>query len=109
MKAQEFLNERYVEITGCNLIQFVKDVYNLSEVKGIGIVNKGTPPLSTRDSGNLIRVNTEKPVVMEVVNGKACYMTVYMSVDNRLFIQNSWFDHSPEDLKMLLNRIKEQN
>ena len=94
-----------LDITGVNLVKFVKEVYNLSRPQGLGFIHFTPGPLSSNEAslyvrppGSYIRVSTD------YIRGRACKMVVWEE-SRKLLIRDRWFDHSSEDLDELLRRV----
>lgn len=94
-----------INITGVDLKQFVAEVYNLSKPQGLGYIHYKKGPLDNETIEKII----DSPhyvdciINMDYVHGRACKINVYEK-DDQWFIDNQWFDHTPEDLKELLRR-----
>jgi hypothetical protein len=100
----------YCEITGVDLEEFIQAVYALSCPVGLGMLHYKPDPLSKEDisewvasiaahqGGNDIALN------MDYVLGRCCKMVVWRRQD-RLYIRDDWYDHSPDELAQLLNRV----
>jgi hypothetical protein len=95
-----------IDITGVNLVDFVQEVYSLSRPQGWGELHFVPGPLPADEAKQLIETwNTHKHIAvsLDYVKGRACKMTVHRDGD-RLKIPDRWFDHSGEDLRLLLSR-----
>lgn len=100
-----------IEITGVDLIAFVKAVYNLSKPQGFGFFHYNTDPLTNEEAKMCILDNNPRIAVsMDYVNGRACKMTVFKK-DDGLFIYDDWYDHTDDQFEQLLNTfgIKRQH
>ena len=94
-----------IEITGINLKQFAKKVYELSPKTD----KKDThETLSDTMMGVVLQSCGLKgwkkyALDMKVVGGRDCSMTVFESEEGRWFIQDTWHGHSRLQLKTLLD------
>lgn len=95
--------EGYIEITGCDLTKFVKEVYALSRPQGMGFIHYKNEPLSDEDAGEILKRG--KNIAMDYVNGRSCKMYVRKEENGTLWINDRWYDHSEQDLSELLDRI----
>ena len=95
-----------IEITGVDLKQFVKDVYDLSQPQGLGILHFTPEPLSDEDAASILS-NWDKDgrfaLCMDYVHGRACKMDVFRE-DGKLMIHDNWYDHTEDQLVTLLKR-----
>lgn len=99
--------ENMIEITGVDLKQFVKDVYDLSKPQGLGFKHFTPKPLSDEEAESIVIRSSERfPVDVDYVRGRACKMTVFRDKENpeRLYIHDKWYDHSESALQELLSR-----
>ena len=101
-----------IEITGVDLKTFVKKVYELSSPQGMGMMHFTPEPMTDEmadkiisrghdDCGFPTRQSDDRPVNMDYVGGRACKMNV-MKKEDKLWISNSWYDHTDAQLKQLL-------
>ena len=91
-----------IDITGTDLIKFVKKVYELSQPQGLGFLHYQEGGLSDEEAKTLIKENGNYVVNMDYVKGRACKMIVFRK-NNKLLIQDSWYDHTDNQLKELLS------
>lgn len=97
-----------IDITGVNLGEFARKVYDLSVPVGMGIVQFIDGPLSPDDTEAILvscEGNEFVVLCMDCVNGRCCKMYVYRHVKNgedRLTIEDNWPDHTDEDFETLL-------
>ena len=91
-----------IEVTGIDLKQFAKDVYDLSVPQGLGFLHFEKGDLQDEIADQLIS-DGHYPLDMDYVNGRACKMTVTKEKE-KLFIADTWFDHTDNQLKELLSR-----
>jgi len=99
------MNENMIEITGADLKDVAKHVYDLSSPQGMGFLHYQEGGLADEDAEKLIDHDDDRcPLSMDYVHGRACKFTVFQE-DGKLFIRKSWFDHSESDLSELLKRI----
>ncbi len=94
--------ENMIDITGTDLREFVKMVYKLSSPQGLGMLHYTEGPLTDEEVDAILSMDDHLyRLYMDYVNGRSCKMTVY-KVNDKLFINDSWFDHSDEQLNILL-------
>ena len=86
-----------------NLVELVKKVYNLSQPQGMGFMHFTPAPLSEDEAKKYIDLSSSFPSVinMDYVHGRACKFHVTRR-DGKLFIPDSWYDHTDEQYKKLL-------
>ena len=103
--------QNMIDITGVNLIEFVKRVYELSIPQGLGFLHYKNRGLTDEEAKQLILPEKEgcqyaKNIVvdMDYIKGRACKMIVFKEND-KLYIRNSWYDHMDEQLRELLISI----
>lgn len=90
-----------IEITGVNLIKFIRKVYELSIPQGIGILHYKEGILSNEEVISLLHPLNPIIIDMDYVKGRACKMQVFKIKEN-LFIRDNWYDHTNEQLRELL-------
>lgn len=97
-----------INLIGTNLKSFVKDVYDLSRPQGMGHLHFTPGPLSDEEAEAIIKNwegNERVAVSMDYVHGRACKMTVFRDAETgALSIHDRWYDHTPRDLQLLLER-----
>ena len=96
-----------IEITGIDLNLFVKKVYDLSKPQGLGFLHYTEQPLIDEEVNSILEHANYNDVrlSMDYVKGRACKMTVFKT-DDKLWIHNNWYDHTKEQLSVLLKLIK---
>ncbi len=95
-----------IDITDVDLVEFAKQVYALSATAGLGHLHYKPGELSQEEAEQLVDLNLDDGRValsMDYVNGRCCKMMVFRNRD-RLEIQDTWFDHSTDQLNELLRR-----
>lgn len=93
-----------IDITGVDLVEFVKGVYANSRPQGMGYAHYTPGPLSDEKARSVLAAypgSKNVALSMDYVGGRACKMVVRRSGD-RLEIPDEWFDHSDADLDNLL-------
>jgi hypothetical protein len=93
-----------IEITGVDLKRFAKKVFQLSEPTER---HSSVDPMSDTSMGIVLKTagirNWRKYVLdMHIVQGRACNMTVFENDQGRWFIQDTWYGHTEEQLRELL-------
>jgi len=93
-----------IDITGINLIEFVKKTYELSSPQGLGFLHAKGGGLTDEEAKKFINNNPKYGnciISMDYVHGRACKMQVFKEGD-RLEIRDSWYDHTEHQFNKLL-------
>lgn len=90
-----------VEITGCDLVAFIKKAYELSRVQGMGTLHARPGSLSDDDAQAIISQRKEGPISIDYLHGRAVKLTIHR-FGQRLVVGKRWFDHSQDELRELL-------
>ena len=100
--------EDMIEVTGCDLVKLVKDVYHLSRPQGMGYLHYTEGALSDEDAQTIIDQGGQGDCIvsMDYIYGRACKFNVWKDEDDRLWIRSKWFDHTDGDQQSLLALIK---
>ena len=99
-----------IEITGVDLVEFVKKVYELSVPQGMGMLHYTPNPLSDEEAKQIVdRFKGDKMLAlsMDYVKGRACKMTVRRE-DGKLTISDNWYDHTDRAYQQLLEHFNIQ-
>jgi hypothetical protein len=96
--------ENMIDVTGCDLVAFVKKVYDLSQPRGLGFLHATTGGLSDEDAKYCIVPEGRIAVRMDYVHGRGCKMTVFREGE-KLYMPYPWYDHTHSELVSLLNAI----
>ena len=91
-----------IDITKVDLVQFVKKVYDLSVPQGFGFLHAVDGSLTDEEASTLINPKGRNAISMDYVRGRACKMNVFRT-DDKLTINDSWYDHTDEDFNVLLD------
>lgn len=98
----------YIEVTGCDLATLVRAAYSPSKQQGLGVLDaRGRSDLTNEDVEAILARGRGDPLCacnIDYLNGRSVKMLVFKDGD-RLFIRNSWYDHSDDDLAALLEQI----
>ena len=97
--------DRMIEVTGSKLTDIAKAAYDLSYPMGMGFLHYEEGSLTDEEAEYLITDGKNIPLSMDYVKGRACKLTVFKDGD-KLYIDESWYDHSDEQLQNLLSRIE---
>jgi len=94
------------KITGVDLVKFAQKVYELSRPQGAGFMHFTLEPLSEEDAKSMMIKNPfpgdgQCIMTMDYVKGRACKMQVFKTGED-LFIGDSWYDHTDNQLAELL-------
>jgi len=96
-----------INITGVNLIKFVKEVYGLSVPAGLGWLHFTEEKLTDEEVKEILDIwknDKQFALDMDYIKGRACKMTVFKK-ENKLYIRSPWFDHTDMQLKKLLRVV----
>jgi hypothetical protein len=93
-----------IDVTGIDLVKFVKGVYERSRPLGLGFIHYTSGPLTDEEAKELIDEEAKNPVCLDYVKGRACKMTVFRK-EGGLFIRVPWYDHTNAQLKSLLKEV----
>jgi len=98
--------ENMIDITGSNLVDVVRAAYDLSSPQGLGFIHfEAGGGLTDDEVDSLIITDNDRIAVsLDYVKGRACKLTVFKDED-KLFIDNCWYDHSESALLELVDRI----
>lgn len=92
----------FIEITGCDLVALVKKAYALSIPKGLGFLHFQEGGMSDEEAKEIIE--SRRGINMDYVKGRAVKFWVKKEGD-RMFVRDSWYDHSDDQLKELLQSV----
>ncbi len=103
--------ETKIEITGVNLIELVKKVYELSSPQGLGMLHYQEGGLTDAEAetickgGNNMFGRPDRIALdMDYIKGRACKFKVRKK-EGKLYINNSWYDHTDNQLQQLLDHF----
>lgn len=90
-----------IDITGVDLVAFVRAVYERSVPQGMGILHYQPGPLPEDVAAELVHKEGPIAVSLDYVQGRACKMVVWREGE-RLLVAPRWFDHSDSNFDALL-------
>jgi len=94
-----------IDITGVDLVEFAKKVYELSSPQGLGFLHYTTEPLNDEEAKQYIYADKDDIILdMDYVKGRACKMHVRKE-GNKWLIDDSWYDHTDRIYQQLLNHF----
>ena len=96
-----------IDITGINLIEFAKKVYELSVPQGLGFLHFTSKPLTDEEAEQLVNVFKDDKTLaldMDYVKGRACKMHVRRE-NGKLTISDTWYDHTDRIYHQLLSHF----
>lgn len=95
-----------IDVTNVNLIEFIKEVYNLSIPQGLGLFHFEEGELTNNEAKEILegwKKNKQFILDMDYIKGRACKMTILRDED-RLIINTPWYDHTNSQLAKLLRK-----
>lgn len=95
------MNEK-IDLTGVDLVKLIQAAYNLSAPQGLGLMQFTAAPLTEDEAKRFIRQNGG--VDADYINGRAVKLTVF-SDNGRLWMRDSWYDHTDVQLRQLLAAV----
>jgi hypothetical protein len=92
-----------IDIAGVDLVKFAQKAYELSVPQGMGFLHFTPAPLAEEDAKEIVERSSHGNVrlSMDYVAGRACKMVVWEK-DGKLQIRDSWYDHTDDQLRKLL-------
>ena len=94
-----------IDITGIDLVKFVQKVFELSIPQGLGFFHFTPNPLTEEEARGIVdrasRNTGSVKLDMDYISGRACKMVVWEK-NGKLTIQDTWYDHTDNQLKQLL-------
>lgn len=90
-----------IDVTGIDLAEFAKEVYELSSPQGYGVLHATPGPLSDEEAQSIAGAPRFD---MDYVGGRACKMHVSQR-EGKLLIADTWYDHTDEQYEKLLSRF----
>jgi hypothetical protein len=90
-----------IDVTGVDLVKFAQKAYELSSPQGFGFFHFTPEPLAEDRAAAMVEREGHCALSMDYVDGRACKITVFRKGD-KLEICDSWYDHTDEQLKKLL-------
>lgn len=99
-----------IDVTGIDLVEFAKKVYELSVPQGMGILHFTPSPLTDEVAKSIIALSKDDKRIalsMDYVRGRACKMHVRRE-DGKLTISDTWYDHTDRIYQQLLDHFNIQ-
>lgn len=102
-----------IDVTGIDLVEFVKKVYELSKPKGMGHMHFQAGPLDQTMAERIVELSKDDgtfALCTDYVEGRACKMNVWRHdrsnpPKNGLFIHATWYDHTDAQFAELLSAM----
>jgi len=104
--------ENMIDLTGVDKVKLIQKVYEMSVPQGMGFLHYQNEPLSEEDAKRCLREydpsRTFDQVIigMDYVHGRACKFNAWVNNEGELYCHDRWFDHTPEQLDVLLEGLK---
>ena len=98
-------------ITGCNLATLVQTAYRLSKPQGLGFMHYTEGDLPDEDIAKILvdqkRLNGSGNLFLRLdyVRGRSVKLTVFREND-KLYLNDEWYDHTPEQQQELLEQVR---
>ncbi len=92
-----------IDVTGIDLVEFAKKVYELSVPQGMGFLHFTPHPLTDEDARQCID-DGRSALNMDYVHGRACKMHVTRE-NGKLTISDTWYDHTDRIHQQLLEHF----
>lgn len=93
-----------IDVTGVDLVALAKKAYELSSPQGLGISHFTPEPLTDEEVRRLVERKKCYPLSMDYVKGRSIKLHVRREGD-RLFVSESWYDHTKEQYRELLQSV----
>jgi hypothetical protein len=90
-----------IDITGVDLVEFIKRVYEMSRPVGMGMLQFTPEPLTDEEAKSIINHDSKVIVSMDYVRGRQCKIGVIQQ-DGKLYAEDPWHDHSDDEYRVLL-------
>lgn len=95
-----------IDITGTDLVEFAKKVYELSVPQGLGFLHFTPSPLTDEEAKQLVNDDDNYIALdMDYVKGRACKMVVCRRKEGKLTITDNWYDHTDRIFQQLLDQF----
>jgi hypothetical protein len=97
-----------IDVTGIDLVKFVKETYKLSGPQGLGFLNYEEGELTDDEVEDILKIwekDKQFRLSLDYVKGRACKMTIFRKED-KLYIRTPWYDHTDDQLRELLLRTQ---
>ena len=92
-----------IEVTNVDLAVLAQKAYDLSAPKGMGYLHYTPEPITYEQAKGLVDHNHRMfPLDLDYVNGRAVKLTVRREKDGRLWLEDTWFDHTMSQYRELL-------
>ena len=99
--------ENMIDVTEVNLVELVKAAYDLSRPQGLGILHFEEGFLTDEQAQELIdqTQSSSHAFALDYVKGRSVKLRARRDPENgKIFINKSWYDHSPDQMQELLKR-----
>jgi len=96
-----------IDVTGIDLIKFIREVYRLSVPAGLGRLHFIEGELTDEEAKGISDIwknDKQFALEMDYIKGRACKITVFRD-RNRIYIRSPWHDHTDMRLAKLLKAI----
>lgn len=94
-----------INCTGVDLVKLAQEAYRLSSPQGLGFLHFTEEPLSEEEAKQYIQDTSYCVLDMDYVHGRAVKLTILKGENNTLNLKDSWYDHTDEQYKELLDSV----
>jgi hypothetical protein len=94
-----------IDVTGIDLVELAKEAYRLSVPQGLGLLHFTPEPLSNEEARSLVRPDDPYPLDMDYCKGRSIKLHVRKERNGRLTLDDSWYDHTDDQYRRLLNSV----
>jgi len=91
----------HIDITNVDLVEFAKAVYELSD----HLIPDLDPLTEEEIEQVVIPAPSAFALRMDSIRGVPCKMGAYRNPDGKIHIENTWYDHTDEQFKAILDRF----
>lgn len=104
-KVKNMDTKNMINVTEASLTDLAQAAYELSVPVGMGIIHFEEGCLSSEDALSLIKEDGRMALRMDYVHGRQCKFNVYRSEEGDLWVEPQWYDHTREQLILLLKMV----
>jgi len=91
-----------IDITGVDMVKFVQKVYELSQPRGMGMIQYQPGGLTAEEAKAFIQ--KDGTFSLDYVNGRQCKIATRLK-EGKLVINDTWRDHTDAQFSQLLKHV----